>query len=141
MTRIFLDACIVIDLVEGSAKQQDQLRTLILGKHVVGSELVRMESRLKALRERQTDVLAIYDQFFASCELVPFDRALFDLTSGLRIEHRLKTPDALHLATAIRGSCGQFWTNDTRLANAAGERLSVFDWARIDALFLESGGT
>jgi hypothetical protein len=32
MTRIFLDTCIVIDLVEGTPEQQDKLKALIAGK-------------------------------------------------------------------------------------------------------------
>lgn len=31
MTRLFLDACIVIDLVEGQPTQQSQLKALIAG--------------------------------------------------------------------------------------------------------------
>ena len=55
--RIFLDACIVIDLVEAKPAQQDRLKALITGKRVFGSELVRMESRLQALRDQREDLL------------------------------------------------------------------------------------
>ena len=133
MARIFLDACIVIDLVEGQPTQQSQLKALIAGNHVVGSELIRLESRLKALRDGREDLLAIYDGYFQSCEIVPLERPVFDLASRLRIDHRLKTPDALHLATALHAHCDQFWTNDDHLAKAADARLAVWDWARIEA--------
>jgi len=133
--RIFLDACIVIDLVEAKPAQQDTLKALIAGKHVFGSELVRMESRLQALRDQREDLLSIYEGYFESCQLVPFDRALFDLASRLRIERRIKTPDALHLAGALVSGCEQFWTNDGHLAKAAGKKLEVWDWSRIEEAF------
>jgi predicted nucleic acid-binding protein len=38
--------------------------------------------------------------------------------------HRPKSPDALHLATANRYACAEFWTNDDRLKQAAAD-LSV----------------
>jgi predicted nucleic acid-binding protein len=132
MTRIFLDACIIIDLVEAKPEQQDRLKTLMAGKHVVSSELVRMESRLQALRDHRDDLLRTYDGYFKRCEMVPFDRVLFDRASRLRIDHRIKTPDALHLAAALIGECEQFWTNDDHLAKAAGGKLEVWDWARIE---------
>ena len=132
MPRIFLDACIVIDLIEGKPEHQDTLKPLIAGKQVFGSELVRMESRLQALRDERKGLLAIYDSYFESCELIAFDRALFDLASRLRIDHRIKTPDALHLAAALTAGCDQFWTNDNHLAKAAGTQLEVWDWSRVE---------
>ena len=78
------------------------------------------------------DLLAVYDRYFNACELIPFDRVLFELASRLRIDHRIKTPDALHLAGALIAGCDQFWTNDYHLAKAAGAKLTVWDWERID---------
>ena len=37
-----------------------------------------------------------------------------------RVQHGLKTPDALHLAAALHHGCTEFWTNDDRLRAAAG---------------------
>jgi hypothetical protein len=37
MVRIFLDPCIVVDLVERKPEQQDELKPLIGGKEVLGS--------------------------------------------------------------------------------------------------------
>ena len=46
----------------------------------------------------------------------------------------LKTPDALHLATAILAGCSQFWTNDKKLVKAAGKSLMVIDWATLEEM-------
>ncbi len=42
MTRIYLDACMVIDLVEGTQHQQLLLRRTMAGRTIFGSELVRL---------------------------------------------------------------------------------------------------
>ncbi len=56
---------------------------------------------------------------------LPMTSAVFDLAAELRAHHGLKTPDALHLATAVVGGCEEIWTNDRRLAKATEERLRV----------------
>ena len=45
---------------------------------------------------------------------------VFDQAAQLRADfNSLKTPDALHLATALHHNCDEFWTNDTRLNSVA----------------------
>ncbi len=65
----------MIDLVEGTPEQQDNLKAPIAGKEVFGSELVHMESRLQAVRDQRDDLLNIYDGYCDSCLLVPFERS------------------------------------------------------------------
>ncbi len=50
---------------------------------------------------------------------------VFDLATELRAQHGLKTPDALHLAAALRAGCDEFWTNDEHLAKAAAGRIGI----------------
>jgi hypothetical protein len=47
--KVYLDACMIIDLVEGSADQQDRLSSALKGHNLVSSELARMESRIRIL--------------------------------------------------------------------------------------------
>jgi predicted nucleic acid-binding protein len=91
------------------------------------SELSRMECRIKPLREGDTSALARFDRFFTSpmITIVPLGRTVFDLATELRTRHRIKTPDALHLAAALEAGCSEFWTNDRRLERAAEGRLRV----------------
>jgi predicted nucleic acid-binding protein len=128
MIRVYPDACMVIDLVEGEADCQDRLAARMRGNWIVGSELLRMESRIKALREQREDFLARYEAFFGACQWVDLDRPLFERATALRIRHRLKTPDALHLAAALQAACDEFWTNDRRLADAARGHISLVTW-------------
>jgi len=131
--KLYLDACMIIDLVEGSADQQERLSSALKGCNLVGSELARMESRIGALRQGQTEYLATYDRFFESCIMVPMDLAVFDLATEMRVQHGIKTPDALHLAIALCAGCEELWTNDKRLASAAAGRIRILTWDDFDS--------
>ena len=122
MQRVYLDACMVIHLIEGNSQQQQILKRALLGKIVFSSELVRLESRIKALRENQKIFLKVYEQFFKDCQLIDLNRSVFEQATELRVNHNLKTPDALHLAAAL-GVCDQFWTNDQQLVKLVNDKL------------------
>mgnify|MGYP001253785814 CR=1 FL=1 len=138
---IYPDACMIIDLVEGQPEQQMHLAGALKGRIVVATELTRMESRIGALREGKTDHLETYRQFFERCDMWPMDRAVFDLATDLRVENGLKTPDALHLAAALNAGCGEFWTNDKRLASAARGRIRIVTWRDLNAARAEPSET
>ena len=58
--------------------------------------------------------------------VMPIDINLATLAAQLRSSHKqLKTPDAIHLATAIAKNAGTLFTNDRKLANIAKGYLKV----------------
>jgi predicted nucleic acid-binding protein len=122
-SRIYLDACIVIYVVERHPVYSAQVETLM--KSAAQSEfcyspLVRMECLVMPLRTSDAALLKLYETFWSPQSLLDHPLAVFDAAAGLRANHStLKTPDALHLATALHHGCTEFWTNDDRLKNLA----------------------
>jgi len=97
-----------------------------------------MEVRVKPMLEQDRAALDSLERYFDAfaCRSIALDRSVFELATQLRVHHRVKTPDALHLAAAIRAGCDQFWTNDEagcdqfwtnddRLAKAAEGHIEV----------------
>lgn len=128
---IYLDSCMVIGLIEGDTEQRQALKKYLTAQTVFSSELVRLEARLLAIRQNNTAHLKHYDAFFAACEFVDLNRAVFDLAATLRAINNLKTPDALHLAAAIHAECEEFCTNDKQLLKIAAQRIKVIDWDKL----------
>ncbi len=52
---------------------------------------------------------------FPNLEVVPFDAAIADLSSGLRAKYGIRTPDAIQIATALHRGAERFVTNDEGL--------------------------
>jgi uncharacterized protein len=132
MRRAYLDACVAIYYVERSPEYFSRVEAALFctaGESVrpVISDLTRLECRVLPLRAGDQGLLARYDAFFALDEVAraELDRSVFELATELRATHNLKTPDALHLAAAIRAGCAEFWTNDRRLEQAVEGRLKV----------------
>lgn len=123
MRRVYLDACVVIYLMENAAPFSEKTRQFLSrnGDAILCvSALVRMEVMIKPLRESAAPLIADYEEFLAAQNWLLINDSTFDRALRLRAQHGLKTPDALHLAIALQHGCNEFWTNDDRLNQAAG---------------------
>ena len=96
---------------------------------VVCSELVIAETLVRPIREGNAYLETAFRAVFAAPEvnLIPATRELWDDTAHLRAETGLKTPDALHAATALRAGCALFITNDTDFLRVQGLPVVVLD--------------
>lgn len=127
MSKIYLDSCMIIGLIEGDFIQQQLIKTNLMHHTIFSSELARLETRLLAIRMHNQKSLEQFDKFFMVCKIISLDRAVFERATYLRANNHLKTPDALHLAAAIQANCDEFWTNDKQLINTAHQYLKVVD--------------
>ncbi len=123
--RIYWDSYVAIYRVEQVEPWFGHIERHLLGlpadARLCLTDLTWMECRVSPMSAANTALLARYDEFFARPEVawLPLTREVFARAAQLRAAHRIKTPDALHLAAALEGGCTEFWTNDSRLADAA----------------------
>ena len=82
---------------------------------IVSSPLIVIEALVKPLRDGNTEIESQYRELFASNAVRLLDAScqVFEDAASIRAETGLKTPDAIHAATAIRAECTLFVTNDT----------------------------
>ncbi len=116
----YLDASVVIDATDPKSPLFSEISVAIqsLDRHERGiNEIVRLECLIHPVRSGDTSRIAMLEGYLSGLVDLPIDRAVYDLAIDLRATHKgLKTPDALHMATALRHGCGEFWTNDLELA-------------------------
>ncbi len=119
---ICLDSCVVIYLVEKHPLFYRPLDRQFREHTSMGfaiSPLAVLECLVGPLKREDATLQARFEGFFAVVAQLPNDEAVFREAAELRAHLGVKTPDALHLATAERYGCIQFWTNDDRLAKAS----------------------
>jgi predicted nucleic acid-binding protein len=60
-------------------------------------------------------------------ELFSINKSIAEEAANLRARYQLRTPDALHLATAIETKCDAFLTNDKGFKKVLGIRILILD--------------
>lgn len=123
MRRPYVDACLFIFWVERAGPVAEAAVRWLENQPDAAmcvSPLVRLEVLVKPIRSANQALIQSYEALLAQQEWLPVGDEIFARALSLRAHHGLKTPDALHLATALHHGCTEFWTNDDRLKAAAG---------------------
>jgi predicted nucleic acid-binding protein len=96
---------------------------------IVSSDLTLMEALVGPLKAADAALVTAYEQLFqqAQTRLVPLTHPILREAARLRATTRLRTPDALHAATAQSVGCVLFVTNDAGFRGVAGLPLVILD--------------
>jgi predicted nucleic acid-binding protein len=96
---------------------------------VVSSDLVLLEALVGPLKSGNTALVQTYEQALLRTDLrlLPITHAVLREPAQLRATTRLKTPDALHAATARQAGCVLFLTDDVGFRGVPGLPLSILD--------------
>jgi predicted nucleic acid-binding protein len=93
---------------------------------VATSALTLLETQVVPLRAGNEMLARQYERFLirsGSLRLVPIDHGLLRAAAHVRATTRLKTPDALQVASALSADCPVFLTNDGRIPSLPGFRV------------------
>ncbi|MEG4033675.1 PIN domain-containing protein [Microcoleus sp. S36b_A4] len=121
---IYLDTQVIIYTVEANSNYYSLLQPLWLkfqtGEiELMTSELTLLETLVFPLKNANTILVSDYEQLLLSSDiqLVPITQSVLRTAANLRANTHLKTPDAIHAATAITEGCTLFLTNDNGFRN------------------------
>jgi predicted nucleic acid-binding protein len=122
--RLYLDANAIIYVVEAvvpfhaAVVSHVAQAQAVPGSLVLTSRLSRLECRLKPTRDGDAALLLKYDLFFRRkpATVIDVDADVIERATDLRVRYNVKTPDAIHLATAWQQRADVFLTGDAALA-------------------------
>jgi uncharacterized protein len=130
---IYADSGIIMRWIEGANQVRNPIemrwRQLSPSERVfVTSRISRLECRCKPLRNHQESLLRQYDIFFSGREVdvQEIDGTIVEKATELRAIFGLKTPDAIHAATAILVGVDSFWTTDADFCKCKELNVIVF---------------
>lgn len=128
---VYFDANIFIYLMEGFSERSEsihQIRKSIAagGARVFTSELTLCEVLTAPFKNNDAALISKYRQFIEASgafQLCRASREIFVRASLYRARHGLKTPDAIHIATALEAGCSVFLTGDRAIRAPASLRI------------------
>lgn len=131
--RLYLDSNAIIFAHEGPPPLQATVIERIVkvcispGGVVTTSLLARLEVRVQPLRTQNQQLLNHYNFFFTQSGLLVMDisPAVIERATALRSSHGYRTPDAIHLATALEARADVFLTGDKALAKCPGLNVEI----------------
>ncbi|MYC37626.1 MAG: type II toxin-antitoxin system VapC family toxin [Chloroflexi bacterium] len=131
---VYLDASVFIYSVERIQPYQALIEPIWeqaqAGRFtVVSSELVVSEVLVRPLREGNRLAETLFRSLLGAKEvgLLAATRSLWEETARLRANSGLKTPDALHAASALQAGCTLFVTNDADFRRVEGLPVTILD--------------
>src|SRR5215208_1781142 len=94
---------------------------------VVSSELVLLETLVGPLKKGDKALADAYEMLFRQPQtrLLPITQPVLREAARLRATTKLKTPDAVHAATALLVGCALFVTNDAGLRGVPGLPVTI----------------
>jgi len=95
---------------------------------LVASVLARLEVLVVPRRHGREDLCQRYRDLFDSfpnLTVLPIGPEIAEIAADLRAAHNLRTPDALHLATALQAGAKAFVSGDRRIRGV--EEIEVVD--------------
>jgi predicted nucleic acid-binding protein len=96
---------------------------------IVSSELTLMETLVGPLKSGNNTLLNAFEQALlgTNMRLIPITQPILREAARLRATTKLRTPDALHAATAQQEGCVLFVTNDVGFRGVANLPLVILD--------------
>jgi len=81
---------------------------------VIVSELALLETLVAPLKQTDALLITAYERLLTKTEvrMLPITAQILREAAGLRAQFNLKTPDAIHAASALNHGCDLFVTND-----------------------------
>jgi uncharacterized protein len=135
--KLYLDANVIIYGYEADPPLKHLVLTRLaewcrsVDGELATSVFSRLECRVMPLRNGNGGLLAKYDDFFSgdAVEVVEITLPIIDLATTLRARHGFKSPDAIHLATALHIGASRFLTADAALKRCSGIDVEVISVA------------
>ncbi|MBI5670383.1 MAG: type II toxin-antitoxin system VapC family toxin [Chloroflexi bacterium] len=135
LKQLYIDTAPLIYYVEENPTYVEKMEAVFQfiednSLEVISSVITLTEVLQQPIQQSRTDLQQKYLGILLSSNhlaLLPVDAATAESAAHLRARYNLRTPDALHVATALKSQCEAFLTNDIGLKRVTELRILVLD--------------
>ncbi|MCC6444564.1 MAG: PIN domain-containing protein [Armatimonadetes bacterium] len=95
---------------------------------IISSELTLLETLVKPIRSGDSQLERIFRELLLHSKevrLLPISREILEYAARLRAQTSIKTPDAIHAASALTSGCSLMLTNDPAFSKIANLNVTV----------------
>lgn len=132
--KIYLDTNFFIEFIESDNDLLKEFYRLAGARDEIElftSELALLETLTGAIRDANQVEIDAYEMWLNEANeilnVVPIDRGVLRKAAEVRVTTRNKTPDAIHVATALLSDCDALVSSDRRLKVPAGMQKYSLD--------------
>ncbi len=138
--RLYIDAAPLIYYIEEEhpdyLTRMDALVAFVEENSIelFSSVITLTEVLIQPFRQNRVDLEQQYREILAKSgivRLLDINQQIAEIAARLRVTYQLKTPDALHLATAINTGCDAFLTNDVALSKVKDIQIIILQTLQI----------
>jgi predicted nucleic acid-binding protein len=130
---LFIDTSPLIYFIEGHTGYQSLLLKLFTSVDkgdfsFITSTITLLEVLVKPLQDDRQDIVTKYTEILTTAkgiDIFDINIAVSKEAANLRAKYKLRTPDAIQIATAIIFGADIFLTNDTRLRSVSEIKIVV----------------
>ena len=141
ISRLGIDSAPLIYLVEKHSTYFDQMLFIIQQIHkgsitAISSTLTIIEVLIHPIRQSNTHLINEYRDILENSkgfDLVSLQPTVAHIAADLRAKYNLKTPDAIHVASAIHMDCDAFLTNDEGIKRVTEIPILLLDELKIES--------
>lgn len=102
---------------------------------IITSVITLTETMMKPIQANDLPIIAAYRDLLTETDyvhLIALTSEFAEKAAHLRAKYNLRTPDALHVVTAIESGCDAFLTNDFGIKRVTELRVLVLDELELD---------
>ncbi len=133
--QLYIETAPIIYYAEDHHDYSDKMQAIFLRVNMgsieaVTSVITLTETLAKPLKTGDKIVEQAYRsllQHTQNIRLIPIDADVAERAADFRARYNLRTPDALHLATALASSCQAFLTNDLTFRRVSELSILILD--------------
>ena len=133
-SRVYIDTSIIIYSIEKFPDYFPLLQPMWLSfdqgeLELFSSELTLLETLVAPIRSGNAFLIEMYQQLLlcTRLQLIPITRSILREAAKLRGTNSLKTPDAIHGATALASQCSVLLTNDRDFQKLSALPIVILD--------------